>query len=292
MKKMLLICFNVLFIVWPSLSLSEVFVNETFDDGVFGPEAKYCCDVQFSPLPIGSGDCSGCTNAIQHVTDSKRTGSHSLKCVYNQYGAAGVKILPSQYGKSDFGTDVYVRMYVKWDQNFRFYHRVKLWRLHSAGNDPYLNVNGCEQSGSGTFGDSISGTPYADIGFYSADNQFKYVSIEMGNKGYESKDWVITAGDDWWLIEVHLYQEGGNPKFDLWVQRPEDSAPVLVFNNVTQPNMATGPFGELDMNWINDVGSGSGGTFWIDEVVLANQYIGPIEGEVPSLGSPQEFRKE
>lgn len=279
MKHLLFACFLIVFASWFQPALSEVLVSETFDDGVFGPEPKYCCSYSDSPLPLGPGDCSECSNRIEHVTDIKYAGTYALKCVYNEKGAAGIVIKPSEYDKKDFGRNVYIRLFIKWDQGFRFYNRVKLWRFHSPGNDPYLNVNGCEKSGYGA-GGSRKGTPYGDIGFYSSDAgtpEFKYVSVKMQQKGYDPKDWVVTAGDDWWMVEVHLYQDGENPKFDLWVQRPEDNDPVLVYENVTQPNMGVGPFGELDINWINDVKGNSGGTFWIDEIILSDQYIGLIK---------------
>ncbi len=265
----------------PGFAISEVLVNETFDDGSFTPPYKYVCDI---PEP------AGCTNSAKHVTNVKRAGTHSLECIYNQAGAAGIKLNPSAYGHTDYGNNAHARIYFKHDSAFRFHERTKLFIWHKAGMDPYLNINGCSSSGTGK---DVSGSAYGDISFYIEDTngRFRYVSDEMASKGHTQADWVVTAGDGWWMVELSVDTDGDI--INLWVMRPEDSTPTHVFNNVSREFSAE-PMETLDVNWLNATTSGSGGKMWIDEVVISDQYIGPHSGRssFPGVGNSLEIVKD
>ena len=92
-------------------------VTENFEDGKFNPPYRYRCNI---PEP------AKCTNTVEHTTKTRKAGKYRLECVYNQGGATGLKILPRDYGRKDFGNDVYLRFYIKWDPDFRFYYHTKV----------------------------------------------------------------------------------------------------------------------------------------------------------------------
>ncbi len=259
----------------PLPAMAEIFVNENFDDGAFGPPYQYLCDI---PQP------AGCPNTAEHTTAERVAGTHSLESVYNQYGAAGVKIYPSDYGHADFGKDTYFRIYVKYDANFVFHNRTKLIRWH--GNEVYINTNATTANGArwkGWWDGEVGSGPYADIGIYMTGGpDWKYVSNEMHNRGEDGSSWVIHAGQGWWMIELRLNSNNGT--FDLWVQRPSDGAPTKIFDQEPLPISATN--GYVDVNWLNSADGGSGGKLWVDEIALADEPLYPVEGVSSSPPPP------
>ena len=149
-------------------------------------------------------------------------------------------------------------------------------RWHKPGNDPYINTNGCGPNGYIQDGPS-DGSLYGDICVYHVESGgFVYVANTMAGKGEDPADWVVTAGDDWWMIEARFNTQ--NHTVDFWVLRPEDSTPTKVFDGLYQAGLDTGEFQTIDFNWLNSTNVGSGGKMWIDEIVIADQYIGPLSG--------------
>ena len=265
MKKGGLFCFCIMVILLPKLAVSEVFVNETFDDGAFNPPSKYICDIPEPP---------GCTNTARHVIDVKHHGTHSLECVYNQAGAAGVKVRASDYGAgSSFGEDAYLRFYIKYDTNFRFYSMTKMIIWH--GNHVYFNINGCRADGSNAGDENGSRYGRPTILCESGPSSWMYVDpafvVDVENQ----------ANGGWWMFEWNL--NGNTGETSLWIMRPQDSVPTKVIDNA-RCNDCDGDNGTIDINWINAVSGGSGGKCWIDDVVIADEYSNPINQPSPPTG--------
>ena len=259
-KKRLGVFIGILFlmILLSNLINAEVYVNEGFEDGAFDPPYKYICDV---PEP------SDCTNTAEHVTNVKKAGTRSLECVYNQAGAAGVKIKPGDYGYSNFGNNAYLRFYIKYDLSFRFYSMTKMIIWH--GNHVYFNINGCDSDGNNE--GSVDGSRYGRPTILCEGDAHSWYYVDT--------DFVVDVenqqGDGWWMFEWNL--NGDTGKTSLWIMRPQDSVPTKVIDDVSCDD-GDGANEELDINWINAVSGGSGGKLWVDEIVVADEYIGPING--------------
>lgn len=252
---------------------ATIFLNETFDDGTFNPPVAYECD-------YGVADVD-CTNEATIVTSPNRAGTHSFSGIYVESGAAGFIIEPADYSTT-FPTKSYLRFYINHDASFRSYNRTKVLRWHLAdAPDLYLNCNGSLVSGL----DEVSGTPYCDLGIYfgfdpanacNFTNEFFY---SIKDAGLDSS-YVVTSGSGWYYVEIMV--DIPNKQLSWWVGRPGDVTPTVVVENMSLSGCANFDGNEslstFETGWMNSVASGSGGRWYMDELIIADALVGMISG--------------
>ena len=149
-------------------------------------------------------------------------------------------------------------------------------------NHVYFNINGCRADGSNPGNEDGSRYGRPTILCESGPSSWIYVDsafvVDVQNQ----------QGGGWWMFEFNL--NGTTGRTSLWIKRPQDSVPTKVIDNASC-NDCDGNNETIDINWINAVGGGSGGKLWIDEVIVADEYIGPI-GQSNSPNAPTNLKIE
>lgn len=269
-----------------------ILVTEGFENNEFGPPLAIIGDdndgSQYQYTATSGTSLSGANtlNTVSIVSTTNKSGTYCLQSLADvgadpyRCGACGVHLVDSEYSKT-FGAVVYVRFYVKWDSAHRF--RQNGHKLYRHG-PCYFVAHGCANAnglGAGTLQDA---SQYGDIGFYitgstftggpSDANDFRFMS--MSTIGQTDPDsWVVDCVRDagkWWMFEI--MEDHTNHRFSLWAMRPTDTAPSLLYENVSDAAI-TGGGSEVHLHWVNSgLNSTCGGTFWTDSIVIADS--GPI----------------
>ena len=283
--------------LFPAKSFSAVYVNEGFEgnsfdgtpEGYIGSDGS--CTTGGTECSVTAGTCTGCdgvTNKVFIQSSVVHSGSYALKGQFvSTAGAASFKLIDTRYGIT-FPTTIYVRFYIRWDSAFRFYSASKVFERSF---NYYFTIRGVTSTSNWGGADN---TPYGMIGMYSSDQSAKTVcgaytddlaGIAMSRQctNSDGANWIIDLTNPdhigWWYFEVMI--DMVNDKFSVWVKRPKDTSVTQVFNEMAWTfNNNTD---EIHWMWLNDCGTGKGGGIvYVDDVVVANEYIGPTEESTPT----------
>lgn len=280
--------------VSPLVAYGTVFVDEGFEATGFDrtPEA-YCgpgyCNAGGSVCDVTQCvGCSGTPNVVTIQSQTFHTGSKALRGDFNgpatngECGAAGFKILNDGAGYGPpLPNRFYVRMHIKWGTNLRF---------NDSGNkimDIPFNAYFTGRSVDGRNGTRLS------LGLYSSNQTAKTVcgstvddlatiDAKRNCDAGDGAGWIIDTANPahtngWWYFELMF--DLANDRFSLWVQRPLDPTPTLIYNNMVW-NFNPWAGEELVFGWWNfcDAVRGGGGTIYFDDVTISDIYIGPAGG--------------
>lgn len=259
---------------WTAGAWAVTSLSEGFEDGALEPPYAYKCDI---PQP------SGCTNVATTQNTVFNAGARAFKGVYNEGGAAGMIFYEADY--QAFPRTAYLRFYMNLGSTFRAYSRTKVLRwIINGGPDLYINCNGVRTN---PWSFDVDGAQQCDLGVYfgfdpsnacNFNNEFYYVGHASGaNRGAA---WVITAGSGWWYVEAMV--DLVNRRYSMWMKRPQDTTYTQVINNLSLAGCSglggTETFEELEFGWINDVGGGSGGPWYLDDIAVSDVFNGPVGG--------------
>jgi hypothetical protein len=280
---------------------ATVLINEGFEGNSFNrtPEGYVhsggSCISGGSVCKTGIAACSGCIgpNISEIQSSVKHSGTYALKSQFlgeanGECGAASFKIIPSYYSVS-LPTTFYVRFYIYWDANYRFYSASKIFE---RSYNFYFTIRGV--SSTSAFSNSADNTPYGAIGMYSSNQSAKTVcgsySDDLALIAYkrqcdygDGSSWIIDLTNPnhigWWYFEVKL--DLANNKFSVWAKRPKDTAVTKIYSDM--PWTFNTSRDEIHWMWMNGCGTGKGGGItYVDDVAIGDSYIGPTSGAIPS----------
>ena len=272
----------------PFAAFATTYVDEGFETNHSCDVTPYCWS---SNTVCNSGQTTCSDSDGTYVTFDQtvtHSGSYSMKANIPVPGGAGVVIDPDTYTTPSWSakTSLYLRFYVKYDPAFRWYNRTKIvvWRI-ANGPDLYVNCNGATWPWSGD-----DGVASCDVGLYFgmsptdacgstepwASDEFYYIAKPSGaNKG---QTWLV-KGDGWYYMEVFV--DTLNRRLDFWMQRPGDSTPTKILNNISlagcsQLGKTNNYFEGLEADgFLNSAAGPSGGIYYFDDIAIADTYNGP-----------------
>jgi hypothetical protein len=287
----------------PMISWATVYVDEGFEGGTFDTTPVGIC-YGAPECTCSSGEttcqCSGGTNYARIQSDVKHSGTRALKVFLNDPGGAGALIDPAYYTSPNWTskTALYLRFYIYYDSAYRWYNRNKMivWRIANAP-DLYINCNGVtwpwsESNGSATcdVGVYFGMSPSNSCGSLSPwkNDEFYYVAKSSGaNKG---QSWLVAPGG-WYYFEIFV--DTVNRSLSFWMQRPGDPSPTLIIDKKSLVGCSNmdGSGGEYFQGieadgFINDISGPSGGIFYIDDIKIADTYMGPINSAELPISAP------
>jgi len=287
--------------------------NQTFDGTPAGilyePTADCTCTAGTTTCSAAAGSCaSTLRNSASIQAAVAHGGVRAMKGTLVAPGGAGVLISPAAYRSPDWSQkrDLHLRFSFLYEAGYRWSVRNKLvvWRITDAP-DLYINCNGvswpwAETAGAATcdlgvyFGMSPSDScdavpPWSAERAVNGGGAFYYLASRTGaNRGQQ---WLVSPGG-WYTLEVHV--DLVNRRLDLWLQRPTDPAPVKVIDNQTLvgcngiDGVASEVFDGLEADgYLNSAAGPSGGSYYLDDLVIADSYIGP-EGDGGTDGGTRD----
>ena len=262
--------------IFSNLSFAAI-ASDNFEDGAWSGEPYYTAPMRYiDECPLDDHNCQeNGTNTSVFSTSESNSGNYSIKGNFSVNGGAGIGFDPDDYNGSIAGTDMYLRIYVKFPSNFRFSYRFKLFRWHGWSPNLYININACTSTGMrwvGYWENESENSQYGDVGIYTDNMGFKeYVSNAMDDSA-----WVIPVGHSgWYYIEAHI--NSSTDKADIWMKRPADGSPTKVISDLDISGGFSGSGGYTDVGWFNWYAAETGGPWYFDDIAMSDAYIGPLE---------------